>query len=159
MANQKRTENEILADLASAKTEYAALASSKETSVGALEAKAGKIKALGRELDATISAGANPCTKCSAQPIGMLKTPAYTTRDGVEMPAVFEVGCVHCPPFLVERENGKEVKIDGIVAKVRRRSFSARATSPAEAAKKWNEGNFVEDDLLDRIPGYTPEFV
>jgi len=169
----ERTEKEILTELSAAKEKFAELAANPEsTTLAAQQAAVQEITKLGQELDQFISQGAEPCANpraqvnaagemetksCGERPMGMLKTPAYE-RDGIEVPAVWEVGCIHCAPYLVEHENGTAVLLEGEVKKVKRRSFSARANSPAEAVKKWNAGELVEDFYLDRIPGYTPEY-
>ncbi|MFN6965234.1 MAG: hypothetical protein ACK4S4_15920 [Pyrinomonadaceae bacterium] len=94
--------------------------------------------------------GAEPCPRCEILPVGMVKTPSYI-KDGVELPTLYEVGCVVCPPYLIEAEGGVEVKLDGKAATVKRRSFSARAYgSPEAAVEKWNAGDFVEDTHIDR---------
>lgn len=92
--------------------------------------------------------GAEPCKNCGHTPIAMIKTPAHM-RDGMEVPAVVEVGCIVCPPYYIKHAEGTDAKLDGKAAKVKRRSYSARAYSLAEAAKNWNEGNHVEDHKLD----------
>jgi hypothetical protein len=102
------------------------------------------IKKLRRELGEHLAAGANPCPNCGYDPVGMIKTPSYE-KDGLTVPAVIEVGCVICPPFYVEAEGGAEKTLDGKPATVKRRSYSARAYSQAEAAAKWNAQEFVED--------------
>jgi hypothetical protein len=156
-AQPARNETHILADIAEAKASYAEMMSTKraETTLAQQEEAVDKIKTLSRELDDFLVSGANDCGNCGHKPMGMLKTPAYEDR-GVEYPAVLEVGCVHCPPVIVERANGKALIIDGEVKTVKRRSYSARATSQAEAVRKWNAQEFVEDFLFDRIPGFTP---
>jgi hypothetical protein len=88
----------------------------------------------------------------------MIKTPAYFA-NGVEVPAVYEVGCVFCPPYVVPNEDrGVVLMVKGEPQKVLRRSYSARATDPAEAVRKWNDGEWVEDTLFDRVPGFTPVY-
>jgi hypothetical protein len=52
---------------------------------------------------------------------------------------------------------GVNMKIGDRTAKVLRRSFSARANTPQDAVRKWNAGEFVEDTLFDRIPGFQGE--
>lgn len=132
---------------------YAALAQDGNSSQKDLAAAAQKVKELGAELAAAISEGAEVCQQCQAPPLGMVKTPAYENA-GVEVPAVFEVGCIHCPPYLVPDElRGAEIVIDGVKQKVARRSYSARANTPADAVARWNAGQFVQDTLIDRIPG------
>jgi hypothetical protein len=174
-----RTEKEILADVQAAKEEYARLHTDKENSTLAqVEAAGNKAKELVRELDAYVSRGAKPCAAerlfpvvdedgaetggvemrpCNTPPMGMLKTPAHTS-NGMDLPNVWEVGCVYCDPFLVEREDGTPLVVDGKVVKVKRRSYSARGFSPEEAVKKWNAGEWVEDFYFDRMRGFTPEY-
>jgi hypothetical protein len=155
---EERTEKEILGDLRAAQEAYAAIAADRDKStISQTEAAAEKCKTLFRELDAYVSTGADVCKNCGKAPMGMLKTPAHT-HNGAELPDLWEVGCVHCEPFLVEREDGKALVIDGKVVKVKRRSYSARGFSPAEAVKKWNAGEWVEDFYFDRMRGFTPEY-
>jgi len=181
----ERTEKEILADIVAAKEEYARLAQDDSSTQGEVKEAGALVIALVRELDEYVSRGAKPCTNprlqsilipdpegpegalidtgetemrpCGARPMGMLKTPAHMYM-GNQLPNLWEVGCVYCAPFLVEREDGEALKIDGKVVKVKRRSFSARAFSPAEAVKKWNAGEWVEDTMFDRMRGFTPEY-
>ena len=108
---------------------------------GKLEA----IKKLRSELGEALADGTEACPNCGYPPVGMIKTPSYTTKDGVEMPAIIEVGCVICPPYYVEAEGGEERRLDGKKAKVKRRSYSARAVTQAQAAAKWNSQDYVED--------------
>lgn len=116
-----------------------------------------KLVGLQQEFSDSIAAGAKAC-ECGNDtyaPMGMLKTPARTER-GVDYPAVYEVGCAHCPPVIVESENGYDAVIGGKKMKVVRRSVSARATTPEDAVKNWNNKKFVEDNLFDRnIPGVS----
>jgi hypothetical protein len=85
--------------------------------------------------------------------MGMVKTPS-NFNGGVEVPAVYEVGCVYCDPVLVDSpERGVIVNLDGNERRVLRRSFSARGGSPEEAVKRWNQGDFVEDQFIERMPG------
>lgn len=133
-----------------------------------------KVKELSQELSDCLSEGAEPCGNvrlkqnpdtgefyeevCGVLPMGMVKTPSYI-KDGLETPTVYEVGCLHCPPILVEHPTGDAVRIEGKEVKVRRRSLSARAYSIADAVQKWNDGNHIEDNYLQRIPGFVPDFV
>lgn len=158
MSKEKRDEFTILGELRDSQNAYAALASNRNSTLGEVEEAANLVKTLSLELDAYISHGASNCTNCGLKPMGMLKTPAYS-KDGLDYPAVFEVGCVHCPPFLVEREDGTALVVEGANVKVKRRSYSSRAFSAKEASEKWNAQDFVEDTLFDRIPGFTPVFV
>lgn len=96
---------------------------------------------LGTDLEPT---GADPCPNCGYQPVGMIKTPSYM-KDGLEVPAVIEVGCIGCRPVYVKSESGVDGTLDGKEAKVARRSYSARAYSLSDAIEKWNARNFVED--------------
>jgi hypothetical protein len=159
MAKQKQTRGakEVLADRQEAVEAYAALAQDPETKLGQLNEAAEKVKGLNQELSAVISEGAELCETCGNAPMGMLKTPAYFS-GGLEVPAVYEVGCVYCAPYVVDHaERGVSLVIDGETRKVLRRSYSARSTDPAEAVRKWNDGEWVEDTLFDRIPGFTPQ--
>jgi len=152
-----REAKSILADIVVAKTAYSALMQRRsEVTIKEQDDLVAELKALSKELDESLTTGAVNCKNCDAKPMGMLKTPAYTTPQGVDVDAVYEVGCVFCPPQLVERENGKALLVDGTRVVVKRRSYSARATSAAETVRKWNEGEWVEDFLFDRIPDFTP---
>lgn len=99
--------------------------------------------------------GAKKCGNCGYEVVGMLKTPGYYDgRRGVEMPPIYEVGCIVCFSYWVDADDGTEVKIDGKSRKIKRRSYSARAITPEGAVKNWNEGNYVEDDKLSQnMPG------
>lgn len=108
------------------------------------EGKLDAIKKHRRELGEHLADGAEPCQNCGYPPVGMIKTPSYE-KDGLTVPAVIEVGCVICPPFYVEAEGGEPMKLDGKAATVKRCSYSARAYSQAEAAAKWNAGEYVLD--------------
>lgn len=112
--------------------------------------KAEFVKKTRAQLGEHLAAGADKCKNCGHEVVGMLKTPAYfDTRNGVDMPAVWEIGCVVCPPVYVTSDKGTEVKLDGKKATVARRSYSARGTSIEQARENWNTGNFVEDTKLD----------
>jgi hypothetical protein len=160
MAKEKKTRNEldILEEKRVAVEEYAELAKDPNRLVSAVEELSGKIKMLGRELDDYLTAEAKPCPNCGNKPMGMLKTPAYTDR-GVDYPNIWEIGCVFCPPFLVETDGGRRLKINGLVTPVKRRSYSARGFSVGEVTEKWNNDKYVEDFLFERIPNFTPEYV
>lgn len=109
-----------------------------------------QIKKVRRDLGEHLADGANDCKNCGYPPVGMIKTPSYyDPRNDVQMPPVFEVGCIICPPFYVTREDGEPRKLDGKKAKVKRRSYSARATTQEEAVQKWNSDQFVEDTKLE----------
>lgn len=146
-----RTEKEMLSELRAAQENFAALHVDGKSTQDQLREATTRVKALSRELGDFISAGAVPC-KCGHSPLGMLKTPAYKDQSGVEHPALFEVGCVHCAPYLVERPDGEARTIDGKAVKVKRRSYSARAYSPADAVRKWNEQDLIEDTKFDFTP-------
>ncbi len=166
-----RTESEIRADQMTA---FEALRTAIETLPDAQVAPfRQRTKDLGDELSACLSNGAVPCSNpvarlneetqesevvpCGRQPMGMLKTPAFT-KDGVEFPAVYEVGCIVCAPHLIDHPEGVAVKHKNGTKKVKRRSFSARALSPAAAVEKWNAGEYLEDEKIYWIPGYVPEY-
>lgn len=140
-----RNENDILKERTDAAEAYARLAADSTSPVGNVEAAAVKVSALTKELQEYVAQGADDC-QCGNAPWGMLKTPAHM-HMGVQMPNIWEVGCVHCAPVLVERPDGQE--IDG--KNVKRRSYSARGTSPQEAVEKWNNGDWVEDFYFDRM--------
>jgi len=104
------------------------------------QASSKTIRALRAELSAAYSKGADVCPACKTPPLGMLRSPAYTMNERL-IPAVYEVGCIRCPPVLVE--------IDG---KKRRQSYSAHADSPAGAVQRWNNQEWVTDSKIDLIP-------
>lgn len=105
-----------------------------------------QIKKVRGDLGEKLAEGAGDCPNCGYPPVGMLKTPSYfDQRNQVQMPDVFEIGCIVCPPVYVERADGEDRRLDGKPAKVKRRSYSARGITQAEAASKWNLGEFVED--------------
>jgi len=158
--NKARNETHILRELHDSKLAYAELMSPAKRANTTLQQQqdaVNAIKTLSKELDDFLTTGANPCSNCSKPPMGMLKTQAYNDR-GVDYPNVLEVGCIHCPPILVEREDGKALIIEGERKVVKRRSYSARATTQEEVVRKWNNQVFVEDFLFDRIPGFTPVY-
>lgn len=151
-----RTETEVQADIAADIAYYRDNAS--DLTQRQVDEHKAKRDELYQELSLVLSKGAVAC-KCGNErfaPMGMVKTPAYMDR-GVERPAVYEVGCVHCPPVIVESANGYDVVFsDGRKGKFVRRSFSARALSVKDAVKNWNDGRWVEDNLFDRnIPGVS----
>lgn len=125
------------------------------------------------QLQDTLSEGANACPDGKDhRVIGMLKRIAYYDgRLEMDVPEQWEVGCITCPPVLVERENGtvveradgkklkverdvdgkmKEVEVTGF--RLKRWSHSARGVTPEEAVKNWNAGKWVEDAQIDRVP-------
>jgi hypothetical protein len=103
-----------------------------------------QIKKIRQDLGEHLAKGANDCENCGYPVVGMIKTPSYM-KDGLEVPPVYEIGCVICPPFYVASDEGEERNLDGKKAKVKRRSYSARAYSLDQAVEKWNAGDFVED--------------
>lgn len=110
----------------------------------------GKIDAVKKhraELGEHLAAGAEKCKNCGYDPVGMLKTPGYYDEaKGVDVPPVYEVGCIFCPPVYVSvTEGGVKAKLDGKAANVKRRSLSARGTTPEAAVANWNAGRMVED--------------
>jgi hypothetical protein len=58
--------------------------------------------------------------KCGNAPIVMLKRPAYTDRDGIEQPPLYEAGCLVC----VDR---------------------SRANTEEEAVAKFNAGDYIKE--------------
>ncbi len=104
------------------------------------------VKDLRRQLGEHLAAGAEKCGNCGHDVVGMLKTIAYYDEaKGIDVPPVYEVGCVICPPHYVEAENGVPGKLDGVETTVKRRSYSARATTPEQAVANWNAGKYIED--------------
>lgn len=115
--------------------------------VAALEqGKLDAVKKHRQELGEALAEGSDNCRRCGYPPVGMLKTPGYYDQiRGVDVPPIYEVGCIFCPPYYVESERGEARKLDGENAKVCRRSYSARASTPEGAVANWNAGKFVED--------------
>lgn len=112
------------------------------------ESKVKFVKDLQKQLGEHLAEGSDRCKNCGHEVVGMLKTPSYwDARNSVQMPAVYEVGCVVCPPIYVksDKDFAVDAKLDGKKAKVVRRSYSARGTSIEQARENWNAGNFVED--------------
>jgi hypothetical protein len=127
----------------------------------------------------TLASGANTCPDGKDhRVIGMLKTPTHWNEQfQMQMPDVYEVGCLICPPVLVEREDGKVVErsdgkkikvmvddgtgtgtdkeIEVIGFRLKRYSHSARGATPKEAVDNWNSGKWVEDKQTDRVPSQT----
>jgi hypothetical protein len=102
------------------------------------------------QLQDSLSDGAKACPDgADHRVIGMLKRPAYYDgRLEMDVPAQYEVGCITCPPVLVEREGGTDLNGKA----VKRWSHSARGATPEEAVKNWNAGKWVEDAQIDRVP-------
>src|SRR5262245_12716425 len=116
-----RTYKEVLTEQRSALDAYVELAREADADDPKLVEATAKLRDLARELSAAISSGANPCQTCDRPPLGMLKTPAYF-NGGIEVPAVYEVGCIFCPPQLVvNEERGVALIIEGKPQKVLRR--------------------------------------
>lgn len=84
-----------------------------------------QVKKLRQELSDFYSDGAKPCPKCGAQPIGMDRATKY------------EVGCVGCPPFLVNATT--------------RQSYSSQGRTPAQAVENWNADVYIQDDKVDKV--------
>lgn len=112
------------------------------------EGKVAFVKDLRRQLGEHLAEGTDHCKNCGHEVVGMLKTPAYfDSRQGIEVPAVWEIGCVICPPIYVksDRDFAAAGKLDGKKGKFVRRSYSARGTSIERARENWNNGVYVED--------------
>lgn len=119
-----RKESEIKADLS--KLIAFNHENAQKMTAGDLRKLSVEIRALRKELSDLYSDGAKPCPKCGAEPIGM------------DRATKFEVGCVVCPPYLVNETT--------------RRSYSAHGRNPAEAVENWNAERFLEDDKIDLVP-------
>lgn len=136
---KERTIDAINADIQAAAEAYAEAVQTKPAHE--VQPFADAIKQLRDEQAACISSGANAC-ECGKSPLGMVKTPAYfDTAQGMERPAVYEVGCVYCPQYLIDTPEGK-----------RRRSVSARGFTPEETVAKWNAGDWVVDTKFEYEP-------
>lgn len=109
--------------------------------------------ALGDELSALLSSGSTNCEVCDRAPMGMLKRPGYTDNDGTAHAPIYEVGCIYCPPVIVDHEEGLDVTLDGANRKVKRRSYSARGNTPEQAVERWNAGQHVVDNQIFRGTG------
>jgi hypothetical protein len=117
-------------------------------------------------LQDSLAKGAKACPDGTAdnphRVVGMLKTPAhYDSASGMEIPDVYEVGCIVCPPVLVPFDEAEhkfgvdhpsEKDKTGNARKVVRWSHSARGFSPKEAVENWNGGKWVADGKADRVP-------
>lgn len=119
-------------------------------SVSEREEIATELRGLQVELQNTIAKGAKACPDGEDhRVIGMLKRPGYYDgRLEIDVPEQWEVGCIICPPVLVERKEGSDLNGKKVV----RWSHSARGETPQAAVKNWNEGNWVEDRQIDRVP-------
>jgi hypothetical protein len=116
-----RTEQEITADIVSAKDAYIAAVETEPRAV--VEAASARLRTFQAELSQALSAGAeSPCTavidgaECGGAVHGMLRRPEI--RDGagnLKAAALYEVGCLSCPARSV-------------------------ASSPEAAVKEWNAG-------------------
>lgn len=115
----------------------------KSDSVSKREEISTEIRDLTTQLQDSLAKGANACPDgADHRVIGMLKRPGYYDgRLELDVPEQWEVGCIECPPVLVKREGG-----------VKRWSHSARGATPKEAVANWNEGKWVEDGQIDRVP-------
>lgn len=97
--------------------------------------------------------------------VGMLKTPAhYDSASGMDIPDVYEVGCIVCPPVLIPfdeaahragADHPTETDKKGEAKKVVRWSHSARGFSPKDAIDNWNSGKWVTDTKTERVPSTT----
>jgi len=93
-----------------------------------LKAKSDKVKEARKALNDFIIAGAKPCPKCGAQPIGI----EHQVRGGV----TYEVGCPVCKPFAVPAGTNKYGKPLHVMCQP-----SARGgILPRHAVEAWNEG-------------------
>lgn len=94
-----------------------------------LKAKSDKVKEARKALNDFIIAGAKPCPKCGAQPIGI----EHQVRGGV----TYEVGCPVCKPF-VEPTGDKDG--DGRPLHITRYPSARGGILPRHAVEAWNEG-------------------
>lgn len=119
----KRTESEILAEMAKAHAAYHE-AAHKEPAPK-LEERSAAIRALREELSALMSHGAADCPDCGNPPLGMRKNPAE-----------IEIGCLHCPVILIPAIPAEQQPR-------RRREPRIRAGSVEEAVRLWNLGERI----------------
>lgn len=115
-----RTETEIKAEIETLRVDYQASAQPELSD---------RIKKASHELSELYSSGANVCPSCGEAPFGMLRCAEHMDRGRV-VPALYEVGCLVCPPVV---DNGK------------RRSLSAQGATPQEAVNNWNADKMIED--------------
>lgn len=118
-----RNETEVRAALEAARTAY------REAAPAEREPLAAAVEQLSAELSATIAAGAEPCATCGNVPHGMLRTPAVGRT-----PAIYEVGCLVCPPV---------AEPDADSGEPRTVSVAALGLSAAGAVAAWNASRFV----------------
>lgn len=83
-----RSESEINAELAAVRAEYHEKAATL-TAAQVAEVNA-KVRALSKELQAVLTAGAKPCPVCDAPAHGMLKR-----AETPKLKALYEVGCLN----------------------------------------------------------------
>jgi hypothetical protein len=125
-----------------------------------------EIRDLQVQLQDSLADGATACPDgADHRVIGMLKTPAhYDNITGMDVPDLYEVGCVVCPPVLVPFDETKhragvdhpsDTDKKGAARKVVRWSHSARDFSPEEAVKNWNDGKWIIDTKTERVPTTT----
>lgn len=98
------------------------------------------IKTARQALSDFISSGANNCPACGNAPIGMV---VRETQEG----KVYEVGCAHCSPVLVDKD-GKEASDITPTEEITRVSFSARGFLPQLAVQNWNDKKYLRDKKL-----------
>lgn len=111
------TEQELVASIAAKKAAYHEAAPTE--SAAALAVRSAEIRIEMDALCVMLRGEAGPCPDCGAEPIGMLKTPAYV-KKGREVPAVYAVRCAN-PKHPVRM---------------------SKAGSPRAAALLWNAGEF-----------------
>lgn len=87
----------------------------------------------GREAaSAAIAKGAQACPDCGNKPHGMEQP---FILDG-ETQTRYEIGCLVCPPVL---KDGK------------RQTHKAKGFTQKEAVEKWNKGEWIVDNKVDRV--------
>lgn len=129
-----RSETEVAAELQAAREAYHVAAETESSAQ--LYARSQDIKALMQEQSDLLSAGAVPCPGCGSAPHGCLKTPVKGGKSPA--PAVYEVGCLACPPLVEPAGEGQ-----ALVTERRAQSYSA---SGAVAA--WNSSSYLPGQVV-----------
>ena len=129
------TEKELQEAIASAQQAYI---DGKSTGTEAeVKALSDAVKAAKKNLSDFIATGADNCPVCSNKPIGMV---VRQTQEG----KIYEVGCGHCSPIIVDKD-GKEATDETPAEEKVRVSFSSRGYLPQLAVENWNNKIYLRD--------------
>ena len=147
-----RTMKVIRDELGEASAAYHAVANT--ASAPEIRKHTERIRALQVELYQAIAAGANPCSRCGAQPIGLRHVHGSDSRGQVTWRHTFEIGCASC---IDVKADVKDADGNVIKAKDDRRGFAETPreesgpeaekhdeTARASAVAKWNAKNPVK---------------